>query len=427
MNDKTGDGMLLRKLMFSISALEDLGRVLSSDDELGARLRTLLSGIMGSLPVARGSLFLYRPEGLAGGRLELAAVRGADLAPGLAIPVPAPVRDILAASGQATFRRAAAEPLRAWLDDFGVLFDGLQTDLIQPLLFKGEFLGVICLGPKFSGGEYQPDDLELLRIMGSYSAIGLHNHYLVSDLERVNRELRDKVAENRQLFEDLREMYADTVKALGAAIDAKDWYTLGHSDRVARYAVSIARAMGLDESEVEALRMAGYLHDIGKIAIDSSILCKPRKLNEQETKIVTRHPLVSYDILANIRFPYRDVALLARHHHERVNGSGYPDGRRGDDLTPGMKILSLADAFDAMTSDRPYRPALPLEKVLSEIASWVDVQFDRQVTSAFLTTLRKEASAEEGIPADGVLAGLGVAGRQEALNPVIDRLLATIH
>ncbi len=427
MNEKAGDGMLLRKLMFSISALEDLGRVLSSADELGARLRTLLSGIMGSLPVARGGLFLYLPEGLAGGRLELAAVRGVDLAPGLAIPVPTPIRDTLAATGQATFRRAAAEPLQAWLDDFRVLFDGLQTDLLQPLLFKGEFLGVICLGPKFSGEEYRPDDLELLRIMAGYSAIGLHNHFLVSDLERVNRELRDKVSENRRLLHDQQAMYNDMVRALGAAIDAKDSYTLGHSDRVARYAVSIARAMELDDEQIEALRMAGYLHDIGKIAVDSAILCKPRKLNADETRIVTRHPQVSYDILANIRFPYRDVALLARHHHERVNGSGYPDGRRGNDLTPGMKILSLADAFDAMTSDRPYRPALPLEKVLSEIASWVDVQFDRQVTSAFLTTLRKEASAEEGIPADGVLAGLGVTWKQEALNPVIDRLLATIH
>jgi HD-GYP domain-containing protein (c-di-GMP phosphodiesterase class II) len=185
--------------------------------------------------------------------------------------------------------------------------------------------------------------------------------------------------------------------------------------------------MELEEEQVEAQRRAGYLHDIGKIAVDSAILCKPRKLDADETRIVTRHPQVSYDILANIRFPYRDVALLARHHHERVNGSGYPDGRRGDDLTPGMKILSLADAFDAMTSDRPYRPALPLEKVLTEIASWVDVQFDRQVTNAFLTALKREASDESGLPADGVLAGLGRGCRADTLPPVIDRLLATIH
>ena len=190
------------------------------------------------------------------------------------------------------------------------------------------------------------------------------------------------------------------MRALGAAIDAKDPYTRGHSDRVARIAVAIGRALGLPEREINALRIASHLHDIGKIAVDNSILLKVGRLDQEEMVQIHRHPTVSYDILSNIAFPYPDVALIARHHHEWVDGSGYPDRLGPKELLPGMKIICLADSFDAMTSDRPYRPALKLKEAVGRIREGVRVQFDPRVTRAFLEVLRGEVRGEAARAAD---------------------------
>jgi HD-GYP domain-containing protein (c-di-GMP phosphodiesterase class II) len=415
--------MLIRKLMFSISALEDLGRALSSEERFEVRLRSVLSGIMGSLPVARGGLFLYRAGEPLGGWLRLAALRGMDLGPGLSLPFPREVREAFPQTGAPLPCREAPPAVADYLRSYRIIFDGLEAAILQPLRYRNEFLGLVCLGPKYSGGEYGPEDLELLRIMGAYSAIGLHNQYLLTNLEEANDHLRQRAAENARLCTDLREMYRDTIRALGTAIDAKDPYTKGHSDRVARYSVAIARSMGLPEDEVGALNLASYLHDIGKLVVDNCILCKPRGLDAGEREIINRHPLISYEILSNIRFPYRDVPLLARHHHERLNGSGYPDGKKGEDLTTAMKVLSLADAFDAMTSDRPYRPALTVETALAEIVRCVRDQFDREATGAFLGILRREA--EGGIADDGILATLRHGGGE--LSPFLIRLESSLH
>ena len=205
----------------------------------------------------------------------------------------------------------------------------------------------------------------------------MHNQELFRNLETANTALRRKVAENRRLYRNLESIYGDTVRALGAAIDAKDPYTRGHSDRVARIAVAIGRALGLPEREINALRIASHLHDIGKIAVDNSILLKPGRLDQEEMLQIHRHPTVSYDILSNIAFPYPDVALIARHHHEWVDGSGYPDrlgpkraapgdedhlpGRRlrRDDLGPPLPARAQAEGgrrADPRGRARPVRP-----------------------------------------------------------------------
>jgi hypothetical protein len=417
--------MLLRKLMFNISTMEDLGKVLSSSEDFQVRLKTALYSIMGSLPVAKGGLFLYHPEGRRGGSIELVVTRGVDVAPGLTLPFPNAIRSGMLADGRSIFRHDPPYYMKEYLESYHFIFDGLKTHLIQPLMFKKDFLGLICLGQKFNREEIKPSDLELLRIMGNYTSIGLHNQNLMINLEGTNAALRKKATENALLYADLQEMYKDTVRALGAAIDAKDPYTRGHSDRVAHFSVSIALKMGLDQEDVNAINLAGHLHDIGKIAIDNTILCKPGKLDEQEFQVISRHPKISYDILSNIRFPYRNVALLAKHHHEKLNGGGYPDRKKGEDLTVGMKILTLADSFDAMTSDRPYRPALSVEDALKEISRCVYVQFDRDTIQAFLKVLKEEV--EEGFPAHGVIRNMGKKSDAQHLGPVIDRMMSGLE
>jgi HD-GYP domain-containing protein (c-di-GMP phosphodiesterase class II) len=412
--------VLIRKLMFNISTLEDLGNVISSSEVFEERVGTALISIMGALPVAKGGILLYS-GGEDGHRLTLVASRGVEVKPGLSIPFPPVLRDAFVVDQEAVFRRYPPLFIKEYMEDHRLIFNALNADVFQPLVFKTDFMGLVSLGPKFNLEPFSEADLELLRIMANYTSIGMHNQDLMNSLEESNMALRKKIIENSRLYADLQEIYVDTVRALGTAIDAKDPYTRGHSDRVARFSVAIARRMGLDKEEICALNLASHLHDIGKIAIDNSILCKPDKLDSSEFDLICRHPQVSFDILSNIKFPYREVALLTKHHHERVNGSGYPDGKSGSELSRGMKILALADAFDAMTSDRPYRPALSVEKALEEIGQCVSDQFDPEVVRTFLHALKEEAQEEPD--SGGIITSTGKTCDLGHLGSVIDHIL----
>ena len=331
-------GPELRKLMFSISTMEELGEVLSSRDHFRENLQTALLSLMGSVPVARGALLLRDraqrrtgPGGDArhGGPAGAARRAAGGAGPGAAAPPPSPERE-RAGPGP----HALDAPDDACCGKWG-------RSCSRPCASRSELVGIVVLGLKYTGEVYNPGDLELIMVMANFIALGVHNQELFRHLETANTALRRKVSENRRLYRNLESIYSDTVRALGAAIDAKDPYTRGHSDRVARIAVAIGRALGLPEREISALRIASHLHDIGKIAVDNSILLKVGRLDQEEMVQIHRHPMVSYDILSNIAFPYPDVALIARHHHEWVDGSGYPDRLGPKELLPGMKIICL--------------------------------------------------------------------------------------
>jgi hypothetical protein len=405
-----GEGAVLRRLMFSISTMEELGEVLSAPDHFRENLQTALLSLMGAVPVARGALLLYDARA---GELQVAAVRGTSGHAGAAIALPAAAAAALLRRRRPVALDAPPSGLGAWVRRSPAL-GALGATILAPLRFKEELVGAVALGEKYTGAPYTPGDDELIMIMANYLALGVHNQGLVRHLETANTALRRKVAENRRLYRNLEGIYGDTVRALGAAIDAKDPYTRGHSDRVARIAVAVGKALGLPAREIKALRVASHLHDVGKIAVDNSILLKPGRLDAGEMNQIHRHPAVSYDILSNIAFPYPDVALIARHHHEWVDGSGYPDHLGPEALLPGMKVICLADAFDAMTSDRPYRQALSLDEAVARVGEGVSVQFDPAVTRAFLRVLRAEVRGEaEGGPQ--IMAGVNRAYSAEAV------------
>jgi HD-GYP domain-containing protein (c-di-GMP phosphodiesterase class II) len=414
-------GTELRKLMFNISTMEELGEVLSSRDHFRENLQTALLSLMGSIPVARGALLLRDRNS---GDLVLAATRGTEARPGLRI-------ELSAAPARALLRRrrplsvhAQVPVLTPWLRRTTVLLE-MGAELVAPLRFKEELVGIVVLGLKYTGEAYNPADLELIMVMANFIALGVHNQELFRHLETANTALRRKVSENKRLYRNLESIFSDTVRALGAAIDAKDPFTRGHSDRVARIAVAIGRALGLPELEISALRIASHLHDIGKIAVDNSILLKAGRLDQEEMVQIHRHPMVSFDILSNIAFPYPDVALIARHHHEWVDGSGYPDRLGVKELLPGMKIICLADSFDAMTSDRPYRPALKLKEAVGRIREGVRVQFDPRVTRAFLEVLRAEVRGEAATPE--ILTGVDMRFSAASMVGSIDRFLGELQ
>lgn len=185
------------------------------------------------------------------------------------------------------------------------------------------------------------------------------------------------------LYEQQHATFLGTVHALTAAIDAKDRYTCGHSARVAQLASQLARATGADEAFAELIHITGLVHDVGKIGVPEAILRKTTRLTPEEFDQVKKHPRIGHDIIKDIP-ALRDTLPGVLHHHERFDGAGYPDGLRGEEIPLEARILALADTFDAMSSTRSYRPAMPREHTLAEIARCAGTQFDPELAPLFL-------------------------------------------
>ncbi|MDN5313291.1 MAG: hypothetical protein PWQ68_2265 [Thermoanaerobacteraceae bacterium] len=191
-----------------------------------------------------------------------------------------------------------------------------------------------------------------------------------------------------QLYMNMRKIYLETIQALATAIEAKDPYTRGHSERVAMYSSIIAEEMNLPEDFLNTLNFAALLHDIGKIGIPDEILNKPGKLSEEEFDRIRIHPILGANIVEKIDF-LAQASSYIRFHHERQNGRGYPEGLKGENIPLGAAILAVADAFDAMTSDRPYRRAWNLDDSLHEIESNSGIQFRPEVVEALKNAVKK--------------------------------------
>jgi putative nucleotidyltransferase with HDIG domain len=192
-----------------------------------------------------------------------------------------------------------------------------------------------------------------------------------------------------ELYTKMRKMYLDTIRALAAAIDAKDPYTKGHSERVAEMSVALAQELNLPERDIENIEYTALLHDIGKIGIRDSILGKESSLTSQEFDKIKEHPVMGAKIIEPVDFLKTSYKAIY-HHHERYNGKGYPDGIKGEDIPLMARIISVADAYDAMGSDRPYRKKLNKDKILKEVKDQSSKQFDPEVVKALISILDRE-------------------------------------
>ncbi|MCX7780900.1 MAG: HD domain-containing protein [Negativicutes bacterium] len=204
-----------------------------------------------------------------------------------------------------------------------------------------------------------------------------------------NEEIEALYEQTKALYQDLEKAcedkavaYMDTIKALSDAIEAKDCYTRGHSERVLRYSELIGTALGWDEAALATLRYAAILHDIGKIGVSQEILNKPGRLTAEEFELVKAHAETGYRILRSITH-LSEVRRIVREHHERIDGSGYPRGLTGPEISPAAKVLAVADAFDAMTTERPYRPAMSTEEACAELRRYAGSQFDAEIVAVF--------------------------------------------
>jgi HD-GYP domain-containing protein (c-di-GMP phosphodiesterase class II) len=231
--------------------------------------------------------------------------------------------------------------------------------------------------------------------------LGASFNQMTDQVERFIGDLQRSAEENHELF-------IGTVKALAAAIDGKDPYTRGHSERVSRFSVATAQALGLSEDETEKIRISALLHDVGKIGIDDRILKKPAALTDEEFVIMKSHPQKGYKIMSQIP-AIREFLPGMYMHHEMMNGQGYPQGLKGDQIPMQARIVSVADTFDAMTTERPYQRAMDLETALTRLKSFVDTRYDGRVVAAFV------AACEAGKIRPGVTR---VVRKQSDFRPV---------
>ncbi len=236
----------------------------------------------------------------------------------------------------------------------------VSTAISVPLYLRNEMIGVLNADKRRSGGRFDAHQLKLLYIFASQVAVSV---------------------ENVRLHENLKEKLLNAVSTLAMALEAKDAYTRGHSQRVSHYSVQIAREMGLEDREIENIRLAGILHDIGKIGIRDEILHKKGKLTEEEWKQIRKHPEVSVSILSRIP-DLKGIMKIIRHHHEHYNGKGYPSGLSGEQIPLGARILAVSDMLDALISDRPYREKITFMEALEEIRKVSGTQLDPRIVEA---------------------------------------------
>jgi hypothetical protein len=377
-----------QKLIHSFGALADLGQEIADSGDFMQMVRTSLHLLLGTLAIRRGAILECSAHLDTTNRL---ATWGLDPDYGADFLIDAETKAALLRSstdGAALDATAARAPeTGTHLDD--PLRD-LRThgiELIVPMIVRGKVSGLVTLGGKASGEPFTADDLEVVRAMVRHIGVGIHTHRLLA-------EVKQQAEENRRLYYELRAIYRDTVRAFAAAIDIKDKYTQGHSERVGKYSEIIARELGWGEEQVEGMAIAGYLHDVGKLVVERDIINAPYKIDAKQSSELNRHPAAGFEILSAINHPYADIPLSAKYHHERMDGRGYPDGLTDTQIPIGAKIVTLADSFDAMTTDRPYKTRRSFAEVIHDLRCNTGPQFDPVVVCAFCRALLKELTGE---------------------------------
>jgi HD-GYP domain-containing protein (c-di-GMP phosphodiesterase class II) len=405
----------MRMVLHAFAALADLGEELAETSDFEEMARSALHVVLGAMGIRRGAVAEFEREA---GTLHFVAARGfgEDLARDLPL---APGAQVSNGNGHglAPYEHALRDYARVE-HELHERFAGAGVEVVTPLVVRGELVGVILLGGKASGESFTQEERELARSLGRHVGVGLHNHRLLREVER-------RVAENLKLYESLKGSYKDTVRAFAAAIDCKDKYTQGHSERVGKYSEIIARELGWKDEEVEAIAIGGYLHDVGKLVVDRDIINAPYRIDAKQSSELNRHPAAGYEILRPINHPFADIPLMARYHHERPDGRGYPEGLKEEEIPPGAKIVSLADSFDAMTTDRPYRRRRTFEEVVEDFRRNAGRQFSTHVVVALCRALLKEARGETR-PRQ-LMRLLGKDYIAEATLPALEHLIADLE
>ncbi|MDP1808942.1 MAG: GAF domain-containing protein [Actinomycetota bacterium] len=360
----------LRKRYSQLTNLYKISKAVSNEHDLDVLLHLVLRQSLDLMGAETGSIMLIEPGGT---ELAIRAAEGLDpeTVKNTQVKLGEGISGYVAASGkplmiQDGVRKAKAPGVK-----------DVKDALCVPLIANDRVIGVFNANNK-RNTKFDRHDLRFFTTLAGQIAAAISNATLV---------------------ENIREAYFNTIKVLAAAIDAKDRYTHGHSERVAKYTVTIARRLGLPPQDLTRIEAAAYLHDIGKIGVPDCVLNKEGPLTNEEFEMIKQHPVKAAEILGLINFPWGNVIPGVRGHHERYDGFGYPDGLAGESIPRDARIIAVADAFDAMTSDRPYRKGLDRNKSITELVKGREKQFDSEVVDAFIPALLTEwmSSLPEGI------------------------------
>lgn len=245
--------------------------------------------------------------------------------------------------------------------------------LTMPIKYKEKTIAVIQLINKTDGGYFTQKDEKFIEGMCSQIAIAL---------------------ENAKLFKRTKELFIDSIKALASAVDAKDPYTNGHSERVTEYSLAIGKEMKLSEEKLELLEYMGLLHDVGKIGIKDSILNKQAPLDNEEFDIMKTHPNIGSKILSSMK-SLEIIIPGVKYHHEKFDGTGYCEGLKGEEIPLEARIIAVSDTYDAMTTDRPYRKGLSHKIAMEEINRFSNKQFDPEIVEYFNKVMRKRVTCND--------------------------------
>ncbi len=363
---------LLERAQRHLSFLHRVSEVLASARDLAGLADATLGTILEVTGGDRAAFVLRRRDG--DGSLEVAAARER-----VAGPTPFVVSRTLVTSvmekGLSTFAFDAINDER-FSSGRSVLGQQVRSVMCVPLRTSDAILGALYVDSLSAPGRFSEADLELMAALGNQAGVALHRVRLMGEIER---------------------LLLDTIRAIAATIDAKDGYTHRHSERVAALARRIALEIGLTADEQQTAELSALLHDVGKIAVPDSILNKPGRLTEAEFDEMKKHPLHGARIISNIQSPAVTAVLPGvQYHHERWDGSGYPEGLRGEQIPLLGRLLGVADFFDAMTSARPYRAASSPEEALAMLRERSGTHFDARIVDAVLRLYARDDLRETG-------------------------------
>ena len=379
-------GTNLKKLLRTVEALADLGPELTADRDFRQTAHAMLSAVMEAAGAHEAVLFSFgeRPS-----LLTSVDAQGFALLPepSLIPLLPRHVHTLTAAAGPVLLNSSTYD---VFLSSNGNVAPELFK-CICPLKVRGKLAGLIALGRRPGEAVYEEDALDAFEMLSHYVALAIQNHTL-------GQTLAQRVSENLRLLASLHGFYDNALEAFATAIDVKHVNIHGHSLRVGRYSQAIGEALGMGPNEVASLRSAAYLHDIGMVAVDKRLLGKAARLDEQESREMRDHTVVGHQIVSQVQFPWPQIPEIVRWHHERADGSGYPDGLHGDEIPQAVRIVALAETFDAMTSERPYRERMSVGGALQDLIRLTPQKYDAQALQALLIQVRRDAVGSNRIP-----------------------------
>jgi putative nucleotidyltransferase with HDIG domain len=368
-----------RPPLLASQVLAELGPVLTGERDLSQTAAGALEVVMAAVRAGSGALFRYQEKPA---MLASIAASGFVMFPQTAV-FPLLPKHVHALTNTPGPQRISRDRSDTFLSATGNI-SSVWFRCVAPLRVRGKLIGALLLGEREEGAEYTPEVLKQIGDLAPFIALAIYNHQLMMSLE-------ERTAENLKLIASVHSFWDDALAAFAETIDVKSIQMHGHSLRVGRYAGGMAESLGLGAAEVSELRAAGYLHDIGKVTVDKHLFTKTGALEPSEFQEIADHTIQGHRIVSAVHFPWPKVPEVVRSHHERVDGSGYPDRLHNDEVSTAVKIVAVADTFDAMLSDRPHRKKLSLGEAAAQLSWLAPAKLDGEIVHALLVQLRRDA------------------------------------